>query len=57
MGVMEMRNIVPRPGIEPIRLAFQASVLPLHHVDKHSPVLQSMGEERPYIKSGETASK
>ena len=31
MGVMKMRNIAPRAGIEPTSLAFQASVLPLHH--------------------------
>ena len=28
-----MGNIVPRVGIEPISLTFQASVLPFHHVD------------------------
>ena len=27
-----MRNIVPRAGIKPTYLAFQASVLPLHYV-------------------------
>ena len=32
MGVMKMGNIVPRAGLEPTSLAFQASVLPLHHV-------------------------
>ena len=29
---MAMGNIVPRAGIEPTYLVFQASVLPLHHV-------------------------
>ena len=29
---MKIGNIVPRTGIEPISLVFQASVLPLHHV-------------------------
>ena len=33
MGVMKMANIVPRVGIELTSLAFQASVLPLHHVE------------------------
>ena len=32
VGVMKMGNTVPRAGIEPISLAFFASVLPLHHV-------------------------
>ena len=32
MGVMTMGNTVPRAGLEPISLAFWASVLPLHHV-------------------------
>ena len=32
MGMMKMGNSVPRVGIEPPSLAFQASVLPLHHV-------------------------
>ena len=32
MGVMKMGNTLPRVGIEPTSLAFQASVLLLHHV-------------------------
>ena len=32
VGVMKMGNIVPRYGIEPTSLSFQASVQPLHHV-------------------------
>ena len=32
MDVMKMGNIVSRVGIEPISLAFSASVLPLHHI-------------------------
>ena len=32
MGVTKMGNTVPRAGLEPTSLAFQASVLPLHHV-------------------------
>ena len=32
MGVTKMGYIVPRVGIEPISLAFHASVLPLHHI-------------------------
>ena len=32
MDVMRMENTVPRAGVEPTYLAFQASVLPLHHV-------------------------
>ena len=32
MGVMKMGNTVPRTGLKPTSLAFQASVLPLHHV-------------------------
>ena len=32
VGVMEMGNIVPRAGLEPMPLAFWASVLPLHHL-------------------------
>ena len=32
MVVMKMGNIVPRAGLEPTSLAFQANVLPLHHV-------------------------
>ena len=32
MGVMKMGNNVPSVGLEPTSLAFQASVLPLHHV-------------------------
>ena len=32
MGVTKMGNIVPRVGIEPTSLAFQASVLPFHHI-------------------------
>ena len=32
MSVMNIGNIVPRAGIEPTPLAFQASVLPLYHV-------------------------
>ena len=32
VGVMKIGNIVPRVGLEPTSLAFQASVLPLHHV-------------------------
>ena len=32
MGVMKMGNTVHRAGNEPTSLAFQASVLPLHHV-------------------------
>ena len=32
VGVMKMGNIAPRAGIEHTSLAFQASVLPLHHV-------------------------
>ena len=35
MGVIKMRNIVPRAGIEPTSLPFWASVLPLHHVGCH----------------------
>ena len=31
MGVMKMGNTVPRAGLETTSLAFQASVLPLHH--------------------------
>ena len=31
MGVMKMGTTVPRVGLEPTFLAFQASVLPLHH--------------------------
>ena len=33
MSVMNMGIIVPRAGLEPTSLAFQTSVLPLHHVD------------------------
>ena len=32
MGVTKMGNIMPRAGIESTSLAFQASVLKLHHV-------------------------
>ena len=32
MGVRKMENIVPTAGIEPTSLAFQARVLPLHHI-------------------------
>ena len=32
VGVMKMGNIVPRAGIELTSLAFQTSVLQLHHV-------------------------
>ena len=32
MGMRKMGNIVPRAGLKPIVLAFQASVLPLPHV-------------------------
>ena len=32
VGVMKMGNTVPRVGLEPTSLAFQASVLPLHHI-------------------------
>ena len=32
MGVLKMGNIVPRVGMEPISLAFRASVLPLDHI-------------------------
>ena len=32
VGVTKMGDIVPRVGIEPTSLAFQASVLPLHHI-------------------------
>ena len=32
VGVMKMGNIVPRAGLEPTSLVFQASVPPLHHV-------------------------
>ena len=31
-GCNEKGNIVPRAGIKPKSLAFQASVLPLHHI-------------------------
>ena len=31
-GVVKVRNILPRAGIERTFLAFQASVVPLHHV-------------------------
>ena len=33
MGMMKMGNTVPRAGLKPIFLSFQASVLPLHHTD------------------------
>ena len=29
---MKMRNTVPRVGFKPTSLAFQASMLPLHHI-------------------------
>ena len=32
VGMMKMRNIVPRVGLEPTSLAFRASMLPLHHI-------------------------
>ena len=32
MDVMKMGNIVPRVGIEPTSLAFEASILPLHNM-------------------------
>ena len=32
MGVMKMGNIVPKVGLEPISLTFQASVPPLHNI-------------------------
>ena len=32
MGVIKMVNIVPRAGIKPTSLAFQASALPLHYI-------------------------
>ena len=32
VSVMKMGNIVPRVGIEPTPLAFQADVLPVHYV-------------------------
>ena len=31
-GVTNMVNIVPKAGLEPTSVVFQASVLPLHHV-------------------------
>ena len=30
---MKMGNTVPKVGLEPISLAFRASMLPLHHID------------------------
>ena len=38
VGVMKMGNIVPGVGIEPIFLAFRASVLTLHHISLMSPL-------------------
>ena len=32
VGAMKMGNIVPRARIKPTSMAFQARVLPLHHV-------------------------
>ena len=32
MGVMKMRNTLPRVGLEPTSLAFWASVLALHYI-------------------------
>ena len=32
MGAMKMGNIVPRAGLNPTSLAFQANVLPFHDV-------------------------
>ena len=32
VGVMKVGHILPRAGLEPTSLAFQASVLPLHHI-------------------------
>ena len=32
VGVMKIRNIVPRAGNKPTSLAFRAGVLPLYHV-------------------------
>ena len=32
VGVMKMRNTVPRVGLKSTSLAFRASVLPLHHI-------------------------
>ena len=32
MYVTKMGNAMPRAGLEPTPLAFQASVLPLHHI-------------------------
>ena len=41
VDVMKMGNIVPRAGIEAASLAFQASVLQLHHVGSlNSPLCQ-----------------
>ena len=34
-GVMKMGNIVPRVGLKPTSPAFQASVLPFHHICSH----------------------
>ena len=42
-GVMKMGNIVPRVGIEPKSLVFQAGVLPLHHIGSlMSPLTHSL---------------
>ena len=32
VGVMKMGNILPKAGLEPKSLAFQASLLPFHHI-------------------------
>ena len=36
VGVMKIGNSVSRVGLEPPTLAFQASVLPLHHYYTHA---------------------
>ena len=44
VGVTKRENIVPRVGLEPTSLAFQASVLPIHHVGF---LMSSLYQRRP----------
>ena len=39
MDVMKMENIVPRVGLEPTSLVFQASLLPFHHISSLTSLL------------------
>ena len=41
-GCDENGNIVPKAGLEPTSLTFQASVIPLHHIDSLMSPLMSM---------------